>query len=83
MIAVSAAIGVGVMIASFREAVVRWLEGTLRADIYVSAPSLVGNRPDATLDPALVARPRRHARRGRDEHVARRVRARAGRAPSR
>ena len=65
MIAVSATIGVGVMIASFREAVVRWLEGTLRADIYVSAPSLVGNRPDATLDPALVGAPRRHARRGR------------------
>ena len=56
MIAVSAAIGVGIMIASFREAVVSWLEGTLRADVYVSAPSLVGNRPDATLDPALVAR---------------------------
>ncbi|HEX9749060.1 MAG TPA: FtsX-like permease family protein, partial [Methylomirabilota bacterium] len=56
MIAVSAAIGVGIMIASFREAVVGWLEGTLRADIYVSAPSLVGNRPDAALDPALVAR---------------------------
>jgi putative ABC transport system permease protein len=56
MIAVSAAIGVGIMIASFREAVVSWLEGTLRADIYVSAPSLVGNRPDATLDAALVAR---------------------------
>jgi putative ABC transport system permease protein len=56
MIAVSAAIGVGVMIASFREAVVSWLEGTLRADVYVSAPSLVGNRPDATLEPALAAR---------------------------
>jgi putative ABC transport system permease protein len=56
MIAVSAAIGVGIMIASFREAVVSWLEGTLRADVYVSAPSLVGNRPDATLEPALVAR---------------------------
>src|SRR6185369_5082945 len=56
MIAVSAAIGVGIMIASFREAVVSWLEGTLRADVYVSAPSLVGNRPDATLDPALAAR---------------------------
>jgi putative ABC transport system permease protein len=56
MIAVSAAIGVGIMIASFREAVVSWLEGTLRADIYVSAPTLVGNRPDATLDPVLVAR---------------------------
>jgi putative ABC transport system permease protein len=56
MIAVSAAIGVGIMIASFREAVVSWLDGTLRADVYVSAPSLVGNRPDATLEPALVAR---------------------------
>ncbi|MEX2221594.1 MAG: FtsX-like permease family protein [Candidatus Rokuibacteriota bacterium] len=56
MIAVSSAIGVGIMIASFREAVVSWLEGTLRADVYVSAPSLVGNRPDATLEPALVAR---------------------------
>ncbi len=56
MIAVSAAIGVGIMIASFREAVVSWLEGTLRADVYVSAPSLVGNRPDAALEPALVAR---------------------------
>jgi putative ABC transport system permease protein len=44
------------MIASFREAVVSWLEGTLRADVYVSAPSLVGNRPDAALEPALVAR---------------------------
>ena len=54
-IAVAAAIGVGVMIASFREAVTSWLEGTLRADVYVSAPSLVGSRPDATLDPALVA----------------------------
>jgi len=56
MIAVAAAIGVGVMIASFREAVTSWLEGTLRADVYVSAPSLVGNRPDAALDPALAAR---------------------------
>src|SRR5438552_3123137 len=55
MIAVAAAIGVGVMIASFREAVTTWLEGTLRADVYVSAPSLVGSRPDATLDPELVA----------------------------
>lgn len=56
MIAVSAAIGVGVMIASFREAVAGWLEGTLRSDVYVSAPSLVGGRPDAALAPALAAR---------------------------
>jgi len=56
MIAVAAAIGVGVMIASFREAVTAWLEGTLRADIYISAPALVGSRQDATLDPELIAR---------------------------
>jgi putative ABC transport system permease protein len=56
MIAVSATIGVGIMIASFREAVVRWLEGTLRADVYVSPPSLIGSRPDATLDSALIER---------------------------
>jgi putative ABC transport system permease protein len=55
-IAVSATIGVGVMIESFREAVARWLETTLRADVYVSAPSLYGNRPDTTLDEATVAR---------------------------
>ena len=79
MIAVSAAIGVGVMIASFREAVVRWLEGTLRADVYVSAPSLVGNRPDATLDPALAARLAATPGVARREHVARRRRARARR----
>jgi putative ABC transport system permease protein len=56
MISVAAAIGVGVMIASFREAVTRWLDGTLRADVYVSAPSLVGSRPDATVDAAVAAR---------------------------
>jgi putative ABC transport system permease protein len=47
---------VGVMIASFRAAVTSWLEGTLAADVYVSAPSVVGSRSEATLDPALVAR---------------------------
>jgi putative ABC transport system permease protein len=56
MIAVSATIGVGIMIASFREAVVRWLEGTLRADVYVAPPSLIGSRPDATLDRAVIER---------------------------
>ncbi len=56
MIAVSATIGVGIMIASFREAVERWLEGTLRADVYVSPPSLIGSRPDATLDAGLAER---------------------------
>ena len=56
MIAVATSIGVGLTIGSFREAVVRWLEGTLRADVYIAPPSLIGNRPDATLDLDLVAR---------------------------
>ena len=56
MVAVAATIGVGIMISSFRGAVVHWLESTLSADVYVSTPSLVGSRPDATLDPVVIAR---------------------------
>jgi putative ABC transport system permease protein len=56
MVAVSTTIGVGLMISSFRDAVVRWLEGTLRQDVYVSPPSLIGSRPDATLDAATIER---------------------------
>jgi putative ABC transport system permease protein len=56
MIAVAATVGVDVMIGSFRQTVERWLGSTLQSDVYVSPPSLVGNRPDATLDPALIAR---------------------------
>jgi len=42
-IAVAATVGVGTMINSFRETVVNWLENGLKADIYVSAPSLISN----------------------------------------
>jgi putative ABC transport system permease protein len=56
MIAIATTVGVGVMIQSFRQTVVRWLGASLPADIYVSPPSLVSNRPDAILDPALVTR---------------------------
>jgi putative ABC transport system permease protein len=38
-VAVAAVIGVAVMIASFRASVVDWLEGSLAADFYVSAPA--------------------------------------------
>jgi putative ABC transport system permease protein len=55
-IAIAATMGVGIMIGSFRRAVAEWLEGSLQADIYVAPPSLIGSRPDATLDPALVSR---------------------------
>ncbi|NNE71100.1 MAG: FtsX-like permease family protein, partial [Rhodothermales bacterium] len=40
-VAVSAAIGVGVMVDSFRGTVVEWLDMTLRADLYISPPSAV------------------------------------------
>jgi putative ABC transport system permease protein len=56
MVAVSTTIGVGLMISSFRDAVVRWLEGTLRQDVYVSPPSLIGSRSDSTLDAAAIER---------------------------
>ncbi|HVT57046.1 MAG TPA: ABC transporter permease [Thermoanaerobaculia bacterium] len=52
MVAVAVTVGIGVMIDSFRQTVVRWLEGTLRADIYVTAASRAGLH-GAALDPAL------------------------------
>jgi putative ABC transport system permease protein len=58
MVAVSVTIGVGVMIASFRSTVANWLELTLRADVYVSAPSPGGARAGVVLSadvPGLVA----------------------------
>lgn len=55
-VAVSATIGVGIMIDSFRQSFVDWLAITLRADIYVSAPVIETAPAAATLDPALVAR---------------------------
>ncbi|MBI4787124.1 MAG: ABC transporter permease [Chloroflexi bacterium] len=55
MVAVSVVIGVTVMIASFRATVANWLDQTLTADIYISAPSVSANRA-STLDPALAER---------------------------
>ncbi len=54
VVAVSVTVGLGVMIQSFRGTLVRWLEGTLVADVYVSAPSMVQSRADGTLDPVAV-----------------------------
>ncbi len=53
MVAVSVIIGVGVMVSSFRQTVVLWLDDVLQADIFVSPPSLSSNTVDATLDPSL------------------------------
>ncbi|MGE5127818.1 MAG: ABC transporter permease, partial [Betaproteobacteria bacterium] len=48
-VAVSVTIGVGLMIASFRSTVANWLELTLRADLFVAAPSAGGARAFPTL----------------------------------
>jgi putative ABC transport system permease protein len=55
MVAVSATVGVGVMVQSFRQTVVEWLSYTLNADIYVSTPSLIARRADAPIDTTLAA----------------------------
>ena len=56
MVAISATIGVGIMVDSFRETVAHWLGSTLRADVYASPPSPVSTRSLAVLDPELIAR---------------------------
>jgi putative ABC transport system permease protein len=54
-LAVALAVGIAVtlMIVSFRSGVVRWLQQSLQADIYIAAPNVGGNRSDVTLDPQL------------------------------
>ena len=56
MVAVSVTIGVSVMIASFRSTVTNWLDLTLVADIYISAPTVGGARATVTLSPDLPGR---------------------------
>jgi putative ABC transport system permease protein len=55
-VAVSMLVGVTVMVGSFRETVVRWLDATIRADVYVTTPSWRRARSEATLAPEVVAR---------------------------
>ncbi len=55
MTAVSVIVGVSIMVGSFRGTVAQWLEQTLQADIYLSAPGGTANRAAGALDPAVVA----------------------------
>lgn len=55
-VAVSATVGVGVMISSFRNTVADWLGQTLRGDIYVSAPAPVSSRASGALAEGVVER---------------------------
>jgi len=53
--AVAAMIGVSIMVASFRESLRAWLERTMRADIYVTAPGPGAGRPERRIDPDLIS----------------------------
>lgn len=54
-VAISATVGVDIMVGSFRSSVELWLKDSLRADIYISAPSSLSSRADGTLEPSLKA----------------------------
>jgi putative ABC transport system permease protein len=55
MTAVSVIVGVSIMIGSFRQTVVQWLDQTLQADIYISPPTITANRVIGTLAADVVA----------------------------
>ncbi|MEX2046623.1 MAG: FtsX-like permease family protein, partial [Chloroflexota bacterium] len=54
VVSVSVTVGLGVMIQSFRGTLVRWLDGTLVADVYVSLPGTSASRATGTLWPELL-----------------------------
>jgi putative ABC transport system permease protein len=54
VVAVSVTVGLGVMIQSFRGTLVRWLDGTLRADVYVSLPGPTASRASGTIWPEVM-----------------------------
>jgi putative ABC transport system permease protein len=56
VIAVSVTVGIGVMIDSFRQTVSRWLEASLRADLYVAPPTRGGGFSGAFLAPETAAK---------------------------
>jgi putative ABC transport system permease protein len=56
MIAVAVTVGVGLMVGSFRETVVRWLDTTLIADVYISPPSRAANQIEMTIPNEVVQR---------------------------
>jgi putative ABC transport system permease protein len=55
-VAVSVTIGVGLMIESFRSTVENWLDLTLRADVFIGAPSAGGARAFPTISPDVPAK---------------------------
>ena len=58
-VAVSATVGMGVMVSSFRLTVDDWLHQILQSDLYVSAPARSSSRAEGAVTPELVERLRR------------------------
>jgi putative ABC transport system permease protein len=54
MTAVSVIVGVSIMVGSFRGTVVEWLDQTLRADVYISPPTVTANRVTGALPADVV-----------------------------
>ncbi len=55
-VAVSATVGVSIMIGSFRASVADWLEDTLQSDLYISATTMNSSRIEGSLDPRWLQR---------------------------
>ena len=55
-VAVSATVGVSIMIGSFRASVADWLEDTLQSDLYISETKISSSRIEGTLDPQWLQR---------------------------
>ena len=54
MVAVSVIIGVGIMVGSFRQTVVLWLDDVLQADIFVTPPTQGANATASRIDGSVV-----------------------------
>ena len=54
MTAVSVIVGVSIMIGSFRQTVVQWLNQTLQADVFISPPGLTASSVTGTLQPDII-----------------------------
>lgn len=55
-VAVSATVGMGVMVSSFRVTVSDWLGRILQSDIYIAAPARSSSRAAGEVSPALIGR---------------------------
>jgi len=55
-VAISATLGIAVMVSSFRQSLEQWLTRTLRADVYVTAPGPGFARPERVIESAVVAK---------------------------